>query len=359
MSNPPRKGILKKPSGTESPMQGRMMSSVPPETRQYLADRNINPHPRHLAIAMQHAHQIQARKDTENLILDRILGLTSLPTDPNTDPSNPLLQDVNTLKNALLPFQPSDYDNLILERNIEGLCGYALCPRPHRREPPHAKFRVVWGVQGTGPGGRGKSMKVVTKEEHEKWCSDECAERAVYLRVQLIEQPAWERAVGSAPQLVLLEEGRARRKGYTPDEAKREEEVNVLQRGMERLGVNANANSGAGMDESVIHAAHNLGKLSLDQRQSANPSMDHRVQLAIERGEGIGSPAFPTRMDVEVLDRMRTGALVKPPEPSASGPASAGAIEGYEPKQLGRSNGQGAYASHGKDEDDDDILPQI
>lgn len=41
--------------------------------------------------------------------------------------------------------------------------------------------------------GAANQFKVLTKAEVEKWCSEECARRALYVRVQLSEAPAWER----------------------------------------------------------------------------------------------------------------------------------------------------------------------
>ena len=38
-----------------------------------------------------------------------------------------------------------------------------------------------------------KDFKVIEKGELEKWCSQACAKRALYVRVQLSESPAWER----------------------------------------------------------------------------------------------------------------------------------------------------------------------
>lgn len=95
-----------------------------------------NVDPRHLAIAMHYAHQIQAQKDTEALILDRILELVNFPSSLTVDPAAPSAEDARAFKAALVPFQPADYDNLILERNIEGLCGYGLCPHDPRDHYP-------------------------------------------------------------------------------------------------------------------------------------------------------------------------------------------------------------------------------
>ena len=170
-----------------------------------------------MAIALHHAHRIQAQKDMEALILDRILDLVTFPRSSMADPSLPSPEDTRVFKDALVPFQPADYDNLIQERNIEGLCGYGLCPREHRSDDRAGRtgagtFRIRYGAKGSGPGGRGREMNIVPKEKWEMWCSDDCAERALYLRVQLAEEPVWERrgdtGGGGGRDLVLLEEGR-------------------------------------------------------------------------------------------------------------------------------------------------------
>ncbi len=59
-----------------------------------------------------------------------------------------------------------------------------------------------------------RNRKVVPREKLEMWCSDQCAERALYLRVQLAEEPVlWERrAVDSLTKPPeLLEEAPCRR----------------------------------------------------------------------------------------------------------------------------------------------------
>lgn len=129
--------------------------------------------PRHMAIALHHAHRIQSQKDTEALILDRILLLATFPpSSSSADPAAPSPDDARAFKSALIPFQPVDYDNLIQERNIEGLCGYGLCPREHRKEDAGAGggFRIRYGSKGSGPGGRGREMNIVPREKLEMWC---------------------------------------------------------------------------------------------------------------------------------------------------------------------------------------------
>lgn len=55
--------------------------------------------------------------------------------------------------------------------------------------------------------GKAKDFRITKKEDAEKWCSDTCARKALYVRVQLSECPAWERSGGSsAMKIDLLDE---------------------------------------------------------------------------------------------------------------------------------------------------------
>ncbi|TVY16479.1 putative RNA polymerase II subunit B1 CTD phosphatase R08D7.2 [Lachnellula arida] len=139
-------------------------------------------------LALYHAELIQQRKDIELEILLSTETLIDYPlaTAPY-DASNPSPADAKTFKDLLRPFQPSDYDALIVERNINERCGYTLCANPPRKESGGGRWRMV------GKHGKGKDFRVVDKKELEKWCSEACAIRALYVRVQLSETAAWER----------------------------------------------------------------------------------------------------------------------------------------------------------------------
>lgn len=263
------------------------------------------PNPRHLAIALQHANQIQAQKDAQALILDRILELIDFPSSESADPAQPSTADAAALKAALVPFQPADFDNLILERNIEGRCGYALCPREHRKEDPNTKFRILWGPKGSGDNGRGREMKVVPREKLEMWCSDQCAERALYLRVQLAEEPVWERrAIDSRTKpFELLEEARQTKHRKVKKDVKQED--TGLAAKMQNLSMNAESSSAA-----------------------AN-------QLALERGD-VG-PTFRKqgRVDVDVRENdvdLHGGIPAAPV--ARPGDSTGGSIEGYLPQKT-------------------------
>lgn len=152
-----------------------------PATGSSQADRNRE-------VALYHANLIQDRKDIELEILESTETLIDFPraAEPYSA-SNPSFEDAKAFKNMLAPFMPSDYDALILERNLDKRCGYCLCSKPRVKSGGTAKFRIL------GMSGKAKDFKVVNKEDVEKWCSDSCAKRALYVRVQLSERPAWER----------------------------------------------------------------------------------------------------------------------------------------------------------------------
>lgn len=156
---------------------------------------------RYKETALYHANIIQQRKDTEALILASTEILLDLPSSPEADPVNPSSNNAALTKKLLKPFQPFDYDSLIEERNIDKKCGYVLCPRLNRQECTKAKYRIL---QAKGKGAN--ALKVVKRQSLEKWCSDQCGKRALYIKVQLSEEPAWTRNADANRDLVLLEE---------------------------------------------------------------------------------------------------------------------------------------------------------
>lgn len=314
----------------------------PRQQKKPASQKKPGPDPRHLAIALHHAHRIQAQKDAEALILDRILELISFPSSPSADPACPSASDVAAFKSAIVPFQPSDYDNLILERNIEGLCGYVLCPREHRKEDPKAKYRILWGAKGSGPNGRGREMKVVPREKLEMWCSEECAERAMYVRVQLTEDPVWERRADDTrgKDILLLEEVRAKKAGNN-GKGKGKEAVSTtageVADGMRKLDVDGGSES--------ADMADRMNRLAIAD------ASDGSKELALERGDS--NPAFRSgRVDVQIVEKDNpssshvTAPVLRPED------REGGSIEGYTPKER--------HGTRGEDEDGDgDLLDQL
>lgn len=137
--------------------------------------------PRELAV--QHATILQHRKDVEAQVLASVILLSELPTQQGSlrPASDPLPSDATLFKQHVRLFQPSDYDDLIEERNAASLCGYTLCGESNRQ----SGSKGDWKITGKG--------QIVKKKDYEKWCSPECARRALYVKVQLNENAAWER----------------------------------------------------------------------------------------------------------------------------------------------------------------------
>ncbi|KAJ5882034.1 uncharacterized protein N7529_000706 [Penicillium soppii] len=274
----------------------------------------------HLEIALQHAQQIQTQKDAEEVILTRILELLELPSSPSADPASPSEEDTNKFKYALAPFRPSDYDNLILERNYEDSCGYTLCPRKHRKQKhgPGGGFQFKYGPKGSGPGGRGRSVDIVPQDQVEKWCSDACAERALWIRVQLSEEPVWQRRADATRgiNIMLLEEARAKR---------------------------LKAPAATGTVSSVVDDMNSL------MLGNTDTNTDRSRTLAMERGD-TSSVRRDGRVPVtlrenDLGDQRMAGAPQMRPEDM-----TGGSIEGYVPRQDDRSVDQ---------DGDIDVLDQI
>ncbi|KAF7559822.1 hypothetical protein G7046_g4329 [Stylonectria norvegica] len=188
-------------------------------------------------IAIEHAKIIQRRKELEEEILDSLVLLSEYPV-ANSSPSsaeNPAPTDVSDFKKHVRLFQPTDYDDLIEERNVNGRCGYTLCAKPKRRMGAGGE----WKILGNGD--------IVKRKDFEKWCSQACARRAMYVKVQLNETGAWERAGIPDIQIELLDEDKS-------------------------------------AETEADRVARQLSELKLeDQRQTARDT----AALALERGQSI------------------------------------------------------------------------
>jgi hypothetical protein len=145
-------------------------------------------------VATTHAKIIHHQRELEDQISDTIVELCKFPLvrqQPYSS-SNPAPSDSAAFKSGVRLFQPGDYDDLIEERNSEGLCGYTLCSNPRVRVKGGE-----WKIVGAN---------ILPKKEVEKWCSQACAKRAMYVKVQLNETAAWERAGIGSIEIELYEE---------------------------------------------------------------------------------------------------------------------------------------------------------
>lgn len=207
--------------------------------------------------------------------------------------------------------------------------------------PGNASFKIIKvsaapGAAG-GVGGGEKKAKVVKKEEYERWCGNECIERAMYLRLQLIEQPSWEREEGVDVKFELLEERR--------EKTRRREEQKQIEEKMKKLDIG---------DKEKDELAAERGDQAKDMKYYDPDAEGGQVRV-------VEKEADPAKI------------VARPPSKSDAG---AGAIEGYEPKYkpaLNKNSGSGSgsgssHRRHGRepqdeddeDEDDgDDILERI
>lgn len=258
------KGILKKPSGS---------SPTPPQTR---SQADIE------RIALHHAHIIEQQKQVQAEVFASIETLSDFPPLPPSGPappaSHPSPAAASRFRELVRPFQPGDYDDLMEERNVLGRCGYALCPNPRRSLGPGAgEFKLV-NVNR-------ENFNIVRRGELERWCSDACARRALYVKVQLSETPAWERVglVGGMP-------------------------VELLEEGEEKEGGSGQKEGG----DTETGLARDMSRLRLQRERKA---AEDSAALAVERGD-TGKPAPERTFDVTIREKAVT-TEAKPPEHAA------------------------------------------
>lgn len=184
----PPKSILKK---TQSPnLQGDIVHTSRAESTDVSSKQR--------EVAVHHAQLLQQRKNVEAANLSAIEELMDFPSDSSAGAAHPSSSDMVRFKHLVQSFQPSDYNELLQERNCIDKCGYVFCPRTRRIEPGRGSVRLQ-------AGGR-DNTKFLSAKQVEMWCSDACARRALYIKVQLSEQPAWERSGGFTSPIELLDQ---------------------------------------------------------------------------------------------------------------------------------------------------------
>lgn len=267
--------------------------------------------------ALYHARILQQRRYVETLILASTEALLELPSSPAADPARARQQDITLVKNSLKPFQPSDYDSLIEERNINKQCGYVLCPRPNRQEDTKVKYRILHGK------GRGSdSLRFVERHTLEQWCSDDCGRRALYVKVQLNEEPSWTRVGSSGEDILLLE-----------DEGNNQKQLKT--------------------DSTLIETLK-----SLDLGLEEDEVVARMKALAIERGdEKAPSRSFGLAEIVVSENRILNGKACAPGFSAKEDNSGAGfdSIEGYAPKFSRKQIRKPDF----RDDEDEDMMPTI
>ncbi|KAL7272687.1 hypothetical protein RUND412_004496 [Rhizina undulata] len=253
------------------------------------------------ALALSHAQSLQIRKALEASILESIETLLEFPLTPSSIP---------LFKHHLRYLQPADYDTLIEERNISELCGYPLCSN-QRKKLPGKPSKFVLVDKGK------KGMRFVRRAQMERFCSDDCARRGLWIRLQLSEEPAWlrrevvdavdvdergivsglEQAAGSGEEILLFEEAEAKRQG---------------ERDREKAWTK-------GEEGDIMKLAEEL------------------ENLGIESGDLLGKDGEEKKGDFDVLERETSGSAVAPSlsemEVDVEPGMKALSIEGYVPRK--------------------------
>ncbi|KAI0014291.1 Rtr1/RPAP2 family-domain-containing protein [Xylariaceae sp. FL0662B] len=283
----PKKGILKKPTTTTA-------TPSPPPSSNSSHTRPPQPDADARAVAEHHARIIHDRLALEDTIHASTLLLSSFPLSQTSSAARPAASDAALFRQHVRLFQPGDYEDLIAERNAQtggegglglGRCGYALCPRPRARLPGRAAYKLV----GYGS----PDFAVVPRAEYERWCSPACARRAMYVKVQLNETAAWERAGIDTIQIELLDE---------PELDEEEDE------GMEGNAAENKDGNGDDGDGAVSSLAKGVEGMKIEAERKA--VRDAR-ELALERGDTMRE-TVGRFVDVTIREKTDTTAAEEP-----------------------------------------------
>jgi hypothetical protein len=280
---------------------------------------------RHLDVALHHANILEDRKAVERQVLDTIIDLLDFPAAPDADPRCPSPTEARHFRDAVKPFQPSDYDSLIEERNIADRCGYALCPRPKRKAPSSARKQFIETSKG---------VQIVDKKLLEVWCSDDCAKRALFVKVQLKEEPAWTRQGGHGDEIELMVDNTEEHQMALPLRLK----------------------------TTAVPAPPPATEEDEDIAAAWAARDDALADLAIERGEKPGrlSKANKELLQSKIQERVASAPPMPPSLPDTTS-ASHMAIEGHVPRrdQKNRRNADEDEDDDDDDDDDDDWDKQL
>lgn len=278
MASPlPVKSILKQPKNKT------LVSKVSAEEKVKAEKDRKN-----LNIALAYAYRIQHQKDVEAHILNSIILLIDLPAATAFT-----REEAITFVQHVRMFQPSDLDTLVEERRVDGKCGYTLCLNKPR-------------VQSMGTSAEWKLKKGMSD-----YCSNDCAKKNLFIKTQLNEVPAWERAPEQQPEIELHDDDRP-------------------------LG-----------DENAVRRANRAARVDAWRKKVADEK-----DLAAERGEATTSFRPKQVMADGIVEK--TPSKKPPRAPDADEiDRVAGAIEGFTPKKIGRDPFVEAKIAIEKDQEDE------
>ncbi|KAL0638377.1 hypothetical protein Q9L58_002519 [Maublancomyces gigas] len=330
----PPKSILKKPTYKSSPLNPSttppdIVSIAPPSTT------GTKPTPSEArAIALSHAHALQIRKVLELSILTSIETLVDYPSPaslpiPTTTTAATTHHDALALKRHLRYFQPADYDSLLEERNILTHCGYPLCGAPKKSSPTASTYVLVDKGRTT--------MRFVERTKLERFCSDTCARRGLWLRVQLNDEPSWLRGdvlegveVGSKGEVFGLD-----LEGLRWAAAGGEDSMLLLEEVEERRRIKEGGVAGVASEVDLKRLVEELQGLGIESKD-----------LLAGKKQNSGETAISFAADKPLaftIEEKTVSSNAVPPSTDVTPAMAALAIEGYNPRR-----GPQDYLKNGK-----------
>ncbi|KAK3398250.1 Rtr1/RPAP2 family-domain-containing protein [Sordaria brevicollis] len=264
--------------------------------------------------------------------------------------ANPPPTDASDFLRLVADFTPTEYLELIEERNCLGNCGYVLCPRPKRNY--EGEYKIIM-----------RTGNIAKCEDLNKWCSDECAVRALYVKVQL-DNPSYETDLETGRRVVKVELREEKQKPVVA--AKKDGEG-----GEEKSKV-------ARSKDAEEKLASDLARLDINRKtdiadKAAQMQRDADA-LAVERGQGGGKLdrlLAGQGVEVTIREKQTTGPAKAPDQTNASSSTSGKKrqedahhmVEGHKTKfgtgakkqqEATKKDGSGSE-SESEDDDDDDI----
>lgn len=354
----PSKGILKRPSARSHPSKTANLVSRLNAADEASPERTSSL----LEQAVKQAEILQRLKESgdirEPVALEVFERLSQFPLhrSPSLSASNPSQEDAAEFISAVEKFIPSEYDDLIEERNILGNCGYTLCPRPRRT------YVGEWKIHTTG---------IARSADLNRWCSEKCAVRALHIKVQL-DNPTYVRRrdaqaggkVITVTKIELREEDRPRQQqpeqkqqtdGQTAQPSEdviMKDEDPATDEGKSFLTPSRNA---ALQAERIggrpgAAAALTLGANADKHSAAAEAAANLKLNLPIRSRE--------TQIEVTIREKDTTADFVRAPDPRKAG--SGDMVEGHKIgkkfalKRETKNGDEEGKTTDGEDSNDDD-----
>ncbi|KAK3390336.1 Rtr1/RPAP2 family-domain-containing protein [Podospora didyma] len=316
------KGILKAPKSSLASFFNA--TTTPPEpSSSGGASPSHTALPREHQLAIAQAKRLAQLRDEEikpAIPLEIFERLSTFPLT-SSPASAPSPADAAEFISSVCDFTPMEYLDLIEERNCLGKCGYALCARSRRNYEGEFKLQVSTGT-------------IARTEDLNKWCSDECALRALFIKVQL-DNPSYLRKDGKMVVKVELREEKNKKSAEATGKS------SVATPSKDKRSTTA---SSAAEEDTELTQAMDMLELTKENRDAA--------ALSVERGDG-GRTSRPGHLFNLTIREKSSVAPARAPDPEDHNAHHM--VEGHRitfgtDKDNRNKNG---------DSDDDDLFPTI